>query len=370
MPQWIWHCGTNHILLVDDPHDGAAQKQLFEAWSSEFSLERRRKGVDEKQAARTSVRLVYGSYEKADVDSVVASLSSQGPDRYQVRANEQVYNLPILKSNLQKAVRRQNKSAALATAAQMWVQAPLDLIRRLSVIAVEDVTLHYWTAHVTWLMAAMSKGFVPSTFHRLVVLKLVELLVECPHPPKIFKYGETPTVPADMWLRALKPRFAELPMWMASTLFGLIVRVAFGGMPGDMLMLRGTFRVTLANTARLISKMPAVVDAPTLAVVQPAEPPLFAHCHQLSEAIDFHCTPILPILQRWLPLEQQKSHDELKRVMWECRSSYNTRRAANVSATTPPEWWLQYILPHLDAECQQMWKTAKARPTKNQASFK
>lgn len=70
------------------------------------------------------------------------------------------YNVHLLKSNLQKCFRRRLYVESMATAKQLLFQDPTEMLRRLSVILLEDSLLYpYLYNQVIWLQFAHSKGY-------------------------------------------------------------------------------------------------------------------------------------------------------------------------------------------------------------------
>ena len=61
-------------------------------------------------------------------------------------------DIPLLKSNIQKAIRRGNASVAVSTALAILQKDPIQLLRRLSIIYVEDVCMMDSFPIVIWLM--------------------------------------------------------------------------------------------------------------------------------------------------------------------------------------------------------------------------
>jgi hypothetical protein len=63
-------------------------------------------------------------------------------------------SVPLLKSNLQKAIRRFNKDIALTTSIVLLEKDPLSFLRRLPIIFVEDVCLLDSLPIIIWFMMA------------------------------------------------------------------------------------------------------------------------------------------------------------------------------------------------------------------------
>ena len=86
----------------------------------------------------------------------------------------------LLKSALQKSIRRGHSERACTAALTLWRLSPVDLVRRLIIIAIEDVCAHPVSPVLAWLALAIPKGFGPSPAHLLLVLSLVRELCACP----------------------------------------------------------------------------------------------------------------------------------------------------------------------------------------------
>ena len=90
------------------------------------------------------------------------------------------YTPSLLKSAIQKSVRRGHAEAACTAALALWRLSPVDLVRRILVIPIEDVCAHPALPVLAWLAMALPKGFVPSDAHLLVALSVVRELCACP----------------------------------------------------------------------------------------------------------------------------------------------------------------------------------------------
>ena len=64
------------------------------------------------------------------------------------------FGVPLLKSNLQKAIRRSDNQIAIQSALALIQVAPMELLRRLPIIYIEDVCLMDSYSIVMWLMIA------------------------------------------------------------------------------------------------------------------------------------------------------------------------------------------------------------------------
>jgi hypothetical protein len=177
------------------------------------------------------------------------------------------YNVSVLKSNLQKAVRRHNSTAAHATLRQLALQDPVELTRRLPIIMCEDSQLcSPLFTECIWLMAAVSKGYQLNANDLHILHNALESMLEASG-----RYNLRVDVDdSELTIRdAVTEAFA--------------IRIAFGGMKGDVRFLGFLERRYSSGTLPCVE--PKIYD------ITPE--PFCPQKHILPEAIDFHCFPKL-----------------------------------------------------------------------------
>eukprot|EP00752_Nemacystus_decipiens_P001702 g1648.t1 len=98
------------------------------------------------------------------------------------RPGQSLSRLPVavVKSMLQKNVRRGRAEAAVRCALELALRSWSDAIRRVLVIIVEDSLLHPAAPLLTWLMVATSKGYRPPTCLLEAFLCVVHETTACP----------------------------------------------------------------------------------------------------------------------------------------------------------------------------------------------
>ena len=84
-----------------------------------------------------------------------------------------------MKSNLQKAVRKQNREEAVRTALEMLALDRMELFRRLPIISVEDTSLIEKTSVIVWLMMAGERGPMLRKIAEFVARYVISLC-DCP----------------------------------------------------------------------------------------------------------------------------------------------------------------------------------------------
>jgi hypothetical protein len=207
------------------------------------------------------------------------------------------YSVPILKSNLQKSIRRGDRIRALRTAWQLLCQGPTELLRRLPVIIPEDTMIQpALYVELVWLMAAHAKDYRLTWADAQLIMNAVATAV---------------AAPAQYSLDVSAPLTFDQsdPLQMALT-----VRIAFGGMTGDqefMTRLRG--RVAKGALPLQIDIVHVEED------IEPFEP----ERDVFLEAIDQHCFPSISKDITGLDL----------RAMWWCRSAIAIRPYIGEGAT-------------------------------------
>ncbi len=174
----------------------------------------------------------------------------------------------LLASMLQKAIRRQEHAVAASNALELAHLDPLALARRLVVVAVEDVRPVKNLIAVVWLIIAWSNGVAPLRRDIVWLVRLAEAISRDSVTDARFRSGSVPrVVPA--WKRA-ENAFDHLSL-------ALIIRALYGGMHGDMEMLKRAASVDHTQTATL--ELPF------------NEVPRLVRESALLEAVDFHCAP-------------------------------------------------------------------------------
>jgi hypothetical protein len=227
----------------------------------------------------------------------------------------------LLKSHLQKCVRRNAVQRALSTTLHLWRLAPVELLRRVAIIAIEDVHLTSAYPTLVWLMCAASKN-VPLDMNRVCswLLGMVAQLASSSFlDHAIYKGRSAPALPQASLAAAARVR----EVGWRSCLYAMLVRRAFGGMEGDCNMLENC---TLAWSQRFASgSLPpharAAFEAPVVPVDPATLPPLAPGDWELA-AVDFHCSDIGGVLQQRFGVSEER----VREVMWAASSSTTGKR--------------------------------------------
>lgn len=209
---------------------------------------------------------------------------------------------PLLKSNLQKQIRRGEKEAVI-TASMMMDINNFEFLRRLSIIAGEDVEFSAETSVIIWYMAAVSKGFVLCSKDKEFILKYVASL--CEH-----KVCRRLSMKEDNLNDKLTMKeILESNHEDKEKLAGIVFRIYFGGLSGDLPMMSLLCDDFLKNERRLVYFTNERIE--------------FGSILKFTDsAIDFH---IYPNLVSLISKDTGVSEEIIRKTIWECSSRTNYR---------------------------------------------
>ena len=183
----------------------------------------------------------------------------------------------LVKSALQKSVRRGKIGAAARAAALLLAEHPAEALRRLVVVSVEDAALHPSTPLACWLMAANAKGYgLPAEARGAMVRYAAELAACAVKDDDVAdeawiadeggttSEGGTTKTPMKHTADEIDPNAnlatacAGLDSERGALVCALLLRAHFGGMRGDVDMLRAaalTWRRRLARDDAWLARL-------------------------------------------------------------------------------------------------------------------
>ena len=250
-----------------------------------------------------------------DVLKMTLSLWRQGEVGASFQPVPRVCDKSLLSSMIQKAVRRGHDDTAASSALELSHAAPLTLARRLTIIAVEDVSSDANLVAIVWLMLAWSSKppIVVSQRDVCFMVKYAEALAR--NPLRVVVDGRAPISTTDkaLWEKAQLRR--------DDVALALILRSTFGGMAGDVRMLLRASESSHVG-ARMLPF--STKEIPRLRI---------GDC--ILAAADFHCEPNM--------LEEiSMSHGvpihEVRNAIWQNASCLNFRRLTHPSAESKELW--------------------------------
>jgi hypothetical protein len=234
------------------------------------------------------VHLRQGSIWKENCSLTISTSSSRAGPFLEDMKPSRYYNLQLLQSNLQKAVRRRNFDAAVRTSQQMITQDVSKFLRRFPIIVLEDAVLHpKFSALVFWMMAA-TKGY---RFTRAELEVMLGVVLEIAHSQHQDHLAKLAPPYLDLLSLCRTSPTTVLPAQARAQLLAIGIRASYGGMPGDIAMMmdlaqRWTSRFEMGLelwTAKLAQVYPHPVGQPEYALFGE-----FSEAHYLLAAVDFH----------------------------------------------------------------------------------
>ena len=217
------------------------------------------------------------------------------------------YSIPVLKSNLQKAIRRCQTQTAINSALAIIQKDPIEFLRRLPIIYIEDVCLMDSYPIPVWLMMAEKE-------HKLdfidvdILLHIVKSLCECNiYYNDSLEYKK----PFDLTHKILQDFDHR------DHLLSILYRSQYGGMKGDMEMLK--------NSIYYYSDRPSEIQKTEYDCIDYVN--FDTNLEIIHEAIDFH--PLPQMINMLVKLTNLDNND-IKMTIWYSESGLNIRKPLTI----------------------------------------
>jgi len=235
------------------------------------------------------------------------------------------------KSNLQKAIRLGNKSAALFSFDWLFRYEPIELFRRLPIILIEDSCLHAFFPSL--VLYSVAYEYIDPVYDDMIYRHtrrvILDTLENKMHQRTLVYSEVTEDLQDDFFERYEK---SNDPFRLC-----LLIRYCYGGLAGDLRMIRRFMKAkSLFYTEAGVEKIDLIKEET-----------------YLLTAVDFHVFPsLLDELQKEL-LKHNISveRDMIQSAIWNIRSRTNFREEY---IPVVPEWW-SMIEPYLTNISKQYW---------------
>ena len=220
-------------------------------------------------------------------------------------------NKSFLKSHLQKCVRRHKKKLAIKSSLELIKIDQNEFIRRLSIIMIEDSDIFSCLPTIIWFMVAISKGYKLTINDVEWLLGCVKVITKCKSKFIYKMLEETDDLKSN------------------DNIYNncILLRINYGGMKGDMTMLK--------NTANVIEKYSILKKKVKLQKIKNIKLRL---SDTLPVGMDFHVSKkILYDIHDYLKKNKNIyiNITNIKKWMWQTRSGINFRLKANKENNTP-----------------------------------
>ena len=213
-----------------------------------------------------------------------------------------INNVPLLKSNLQKAVRRGDIDRAVVTGYNLIVKNFWEFIRRIIIISIEDTSFLENTDFLVWCMLAYPNFEITNE----IIQYLLTTVYSLAKTKKALKIRKIDTFPEPDIEHNIK--------------FPLMIRGEYGGLKGDMKMIN--YFCSIDITDNMIIKVPKKGVKITRG---------FYNRDIIPESIDFHISKkLIPYIISNTDLKDQ---DLIKKIIWFNNSAFNIRKKPKIFET-------------------------------------
>lgn len=221
--------------------------------------------------------------------------------------NQNKEYVPLLKSNLQKAIRRGMKEIALKTTLTLLMIDKTSLFRRLPIIMIEDVTLFDSMDILVWFMMSSSTLYKFTVKDVNLLLTIVENLCDC---MTFYDYKDTDNINGiDIDYKEIEKDYPHC--------LSLYYRKLYGGMDGDIQLIKKAIYDYSKNKKEIKN-----IDIRNIRNIRNIDIRDIRDII-IPEAIDFHCYPI--ILTK-LSEKNGISKEKVKEFIWFSESAINIRK--------------------------------------------
>lgn len=230
-------------------------------------------------------------------------------------------DLSILRSHLQKCVRREEHLLGFQTAISMITTNNnlFEMLRRLTIIIIEDSVLFIDYSILVWFLCITSKGYKINANLMKILLDIVYKVMISNHKDinyKIVRYNtkKNSNLCQNIMASTINQKYKNL-------LYSVQLRNSFKGMSCDQDMLDKTTFIWLKRmeaNSQLCKFLDIYYDNPPIISYTSLDPK-----NIIIEALDFHCTNVCEKLYNKANIGI--SIDKLKQLIWDYSSSTNTR---------------------------------------------
>jgi hypothetical protein len=299
------------------------KRYFYLIWENKFSPNVEAYWTNTRPVKINFIEQIKCDYIKKDHCFYICGYFIDIDEKYNLPKEITYKNIHYLKSHLQKCVRKQNYTFGVPTALHMMKLDLNDFLRRLPIIMIEDVYLHNSFSTIIWLMIAnATPNFKFKRYIYEWLLGVVYLLCIINEKDIIddeIIVANNNAIKNNKIIDILNT-YNKLNQNEYSLLYSIHLRIAFGGMRGDLEMLENYAYVweqrfinkDINKNINNIELRPISINVSKLEITD----------WDLS-AIDYHCNQkiIGYILKKYDDIDES----ELKKLIWYNSSCLNSR---------------------------------------------
>ena len=242
-----WYSSANNDC--NDNFISPDQRTICIRWSNSTMI---RKELSKGNAAKGECACNEDDVEQRplrNVDLILSSSVQSAAGMPQIVRRLSRLSVPVLKSVLQKSIRRRSPLPSVRVAMELASKSWGDLVRRLPIIMLEDSSLHPDLPLLVWVMAADSKGFIPPPCLIARVMRIVFEVASCPwknvhdlmHPVELSAFPPDLKLkfnsPISLRTKQIDNEFSDQQSKCALFLRSMLLRGQYGGMACDIEMI-------------------------------------------------------------------------------------------------------------------------------------
>jgi hypothetical protein len=271
---------------------------------------------------KTKEILLKKHWEKDGTTKLILTTTQKNEKESIINNTIDDFHIPLLKSALQKSIRRNKTKTAINLSWQLLIQNQDEFLRRIAVIILEDSVLHPNYSLIIWLMIAVTKEWIIKKEQQFILLKIVHDIAKIEFKDE-FEQKEFKNV-------LLNQEFDNNDL-VAS----IILRANYGGMKGDVDFLLNYAMIWYErfekskNIIEMINEKTNFfiknieVDEYIKDVI--SKKPLVQDKDKLSEGVDFHVYPNLIKMLIDELNNKMLNFDNVKQSIWNNRSGISLK---------------------------------------------
>jgi hypothetical protein len=305
------------------------KKYFYLSWNNEFRPDEQAYWLDKKPDKVNFIEEIQSNYIYKGYTFYLCGYFKDYDDPiYNLSKETKFKNIFFLKSHLQKSIRKQNDSLAIQTSYHLLKLDHVELLRRISIIMIEDVQIHESFTTIIWLMIALSNDkksksnnsskFRIKKYIYEWVLGVIYTLCQINEINNFENkaYKKEDELKISKTNIQLFNSFNQYNREIYSILYSIHIRISFGGLNGDIEMLKNFANyINIINITKNINKIP-------IRLIK-----IYVKELEIDDidytAIDYHCNSnFLEYIHKKFPHIEM---EELKKIIWYHSSGINYR---------------------------------------------
>lgn len=273
-------------------------------------------------------------WKKINKEIIICGFIKDNGYKYNLPLENGYKNIAMIKSLLQKSIRRMDDNIAVQSAWSMIKMDLLAFLRRILIIMVEDVYLHESFSTILWLQCAVSSNLFNIQEHHIKwLLGIVVMLAKNKSVEDFIIDDGVISNECDIF-KDLDSKFLDLKESDYSILYSLYFRKSYGGMQSDINLLQKTINIWYKRfNSKKNYKINNKIKNVSLNILE------LDKDEWIIEAIDFHCCPYM---LKWLHDKYPiYSNDYIKELIWNYSSKINLRNYKDIDENKKYKDWMK-----------------------------